>query len=307
VFLGGCSADVTRFDFPVFALSDGSSGGSSVVDGSSSEAADYSYSENRLASLNPGAIRETNLSGISAPAPVLRAVPEIGQAATASETTIITVAPGDTIYGLSRRHGVGEDQLRQANGIEGNSIQVGQSLIIPSDTGEFTTAEARKVKAPPKPVKVARLTPSRSDAPTATGPKKIMPQPEPMASEKFRWPVRGRVISNFGSSTDGSHNDGINISVPVGTSVRAVENGVVAYAGNELKGYGNLILVRHADNWVSAYAYNSRLVVQRGDVISRGQIIAKSGNSGNAEHPQLHFELRKGAKPVNPIPYLSAV
>lgn len=126
-----------------------------------------------------------------------------------------------------------------------------------------------------------------------------------MTSSKFRWPVKGRVISNYGAKPSGGRNDGINIAVPEGTSVKAAENGVVAYAGNELKGYGNLVLIRHSNNWVTAYAHNKELFVRRGDTIKRGQIIAKAGKTGSVKTPQLHFEIRKGAQAVDPTQYLS--
>ena len=122
-------------------------------------------------------------------------------------------------------------------------------------------------------------------------------------SPEFRWPARGRIIQGF--KTGG--NDGINISVPEGTSVKAAESGVVAYAGSELKGYGNLVLIRHPNGFVSAYANNGELAVKRGETVKRGQIIAKSGQSGNVNSPQLHFELRKGSTPVDPTSYLAGL
>ena len=132
-----------------------------------------------------------------------------------------------------------------------------------------------------------------------------LPTPEPMSGNSFRWPVKGRVIAEFGARPDGGHNDGIDLAVPQGTSVKAAENGVVAYAGNELKGYGNLVLIRHANNWVSAYANNEEILVKRGDKVSRGQIIAKAGATGSVSQPQVHFELRKGSRPVDPTKYMS--
>jgi len=120
---------------------------------------------------------------------------------------------------------------------------------------------------------------------------------------EFRWPARGRIIEGF--KVGG--NDGINIAVPEGTSVRAAESGVVAYAGDELKGYGNLVLIRHPNGFVTAYANNGELDVKRGDTVKRGQIIAKSGQSGNVNSPQLHFELRKGSTPVDPTSYLAGL
>jgi len=131
-----------------------------------------------------------------------------------------------------------------------------------------------------------------------------LPAPDPMSGNSFRWPVRGRVVSGFGTKPDGGNNDGIDLAVPQGTSVMAAENGVVAYAGNELKGYGNLILIRHANNWVSAYAHNEEILVKRGDKVRRGQIIAKAGATGSVNQPQVHFELRKGSRPVDPTKFM---
>ncbi len=123
---------------------------------------------------------------------------------------------------------------------------------------------------------------------------------------KFRWPVKGRIIGKFGGTSDGQRNDGINVAVPPGTEVKAAEGGVVAYAGEELKGYGKLVLIRHADNWVSAYAHNSEILVKRGESVRRGQAIAKSGKTGTVEQPQLHFELRRGSEPVDPLPHMAS-
>jgi murein DD-endopeptidase MepM/ murein hydrolase activator NlpD len=178
-------------------------------------------------------------------------------------------------------------------------------------------AESPKIaaKAP------ANVVATRSDADAK---KKLGPDPTPTSSvhatepasaltgaqadaagvaPEFRWPARGRIIEGFKSGG----NDGINIAVPEGTSVRAAESGVVAYAGSELKGYGNLVLIRHPNGFVSAYANNGELEVKRGETVKRGQIIAKSGQSGNVNSPQLHFELRKGSTPVDPTNYLAGL
>jgi murein DD-endopeptidase MepM/ murein hydrolase activator NlpD len=117
--------------------------------------------------------------------------------------------------------------------------------------------------------------------------------------------VRGRIIAGFGPKTNGQQNDGINLAVPEGTPIKAAEDGVVAYAGNELKGYGNLVLIRHGNGFVTAYAHASEVVVKRGDQIKRGQLIARSGQTGNVTSPQLHFEIRKGATPVDPMQFLN--
>jgi murein DD-endopeptidase MepM/ murein hydrolase activator NlpD len=147
--------------------------------------------------------------------------------------------------------------------------------------------------------KVAAL-PAEEPKTTSSVPKEAE-KAEPSKAE-FRWPARGRIINGF-SGRGG--NEGINIAVPEGTPVKAAEGGTVAYAGSELKGYGNLVLIRHDNGYVSAYAHNGDINVKRGEKVSRGQVIAKSGQSGNVSSPQLHFELRKGSSPVDPTPYLT--
>jgi murein DD-endopeptidase MepM/ murein hydrolase activator NlpD len=143
-------------------------------------------------------------------------------------------------------------------------------------------------------------------APQASGEQDSVKTAEPVGSlPSFRWPVRGRVIAAFGPKPSGLQNDGINLAVPEGTPIKAAEDGVVAYAGNELKGYGNLVLVRHANGFVTAYANASDILVKRGEAVKRGQVIAHSGQTGNVTSPQLHFEIRKGATPVDPAQYLS--
>jgi murein DD-endopeptidase MepM/ murein hydrolase activator NlpD len=117
--------------------------------------------------------------------------------------------------------------------------------------------------------------------------------------------VQGLITAKFGSRQDGSFNDGIDFSVPKGTPVKAAENGVVAYAGNELPGFGNLVLVRHAEGYVTAYAHNDEVLVRRCDVVKRGQVISKAGATGKVSQPQLHFELRKDSKPVDPEGFFS--
>ncbi|MGA7805921.1 M23 family metallopeptidase, partial [Bradyrhizobium sp.] len=151
---------------------------------------------------------------------------------------------------------------------------------------------ARLAQASPAAEETATETPVK--AAEATG-----------ALPTFRWPVRGKVITSYGAKTNGKSNDGINLAVPEGTPVKAAEDGVVAYAGNELKGYGNLVLIRHANGYVTAYAHASELLVKRGDTIKRGQVIAKSGQSGEVASPQLHFEIRKGSTPVDPLQFLN--
>ena len=116
----------------------------------------------------------------------------------------------------------------------------------------------------------------------------------------------GPILSAYGPKSDGLHNDGVNIAAPRGTPIHAAENGVVVYAGNELRGFGNLLLIKHSNGWVTAYAHADEILVQRGQTVQRGQVVAKVGSSGNVSVPQLHFELRKGVRTLDPARLLEA-
>lgn len=131
-----------------------------------------------------------------------------------------------------------------------------------------------------------------------------MAEPPKRAGSKFGWPAKGKIIVGFGVSASGLRNDGINIAVAAGSVVRAAENGIVVYAGNELKGFGNLLLIKHADGWMTAYAHNSELAVLRGDVVKKGQAIARAGATGSVTSPQVHFEVRKDGQAVDPAQYM---
>ncbi|MBN8995783.1 MAG: peptidoglycan DD-metalloendopeptidase family protein [Rhizobiales bacterium] len=176
--------------------------------------------------------------------------------------------------------------------------QLPKQPAIPAAPTVAAVPPAAEPIAPAAPVAAA---PAAAPAPTVAD----TADPPSANGTSFRWPVRGRIISAFGSKPNGEKNDGINLAVPEGTSVKAAEAGTVIYAGNELAGYGNLVLIRHADGWVTAYAHNSEILVKRGDKVARGQIVGKAGMSGSVNAPQVHFELRKGAKPVNPLDYLA--
>jgi murein DD-endopeptidase MepM/ murein hydrolase activator NlpD len=141
--------------------------------------------------------------------------------------------------------------------------------------------------------------------PTETPVVEAAPKAVADATPGFRWPVRGRIIAGFGPKPNGQQNDGIDVAVPENTPIKAAEDGEVAYAGSELKGYGNLVLVKHPNGYVTAYAHAKELLVKRGDKIKRGDVIAKSGQSGNVDAPQLHFEVRKGSAPVDPMQFLN--
>jgi murein DD-endopeptidase MepM/ murein hydrolase activator NlpD len=220
--------------------------------------------------------------------------------------------PGDTLYKIAQRYRVSVADLAKANRITTRAqVKLGDRLAIPAQHS------VRPAPAPAAAVAAPKLAPPQPQA--ATAPAVVArPQHAALASPTetpeeaksggavFRWPVRGRIITAFGAKPNGQQNDGINIAVPEGTPVKAAEDGEVAYAGNELKGYGNLILVRHPNGFVTAYAHASELLVKRGDKVKRGQVIAKSGRTGNIASPQLHFEIRKGSTPVDPAPYLGA-
>ncbi|WP_312895195.1 peptidoglycan DD-metalloendopeptidase family protein [Microvirga sp.] len=192
-------------------------------------------------------------------------------------------------------------------------------MQVASATDEPLVTAPKPLVSAPKPVveqpKVAALTqpePVKTVAPVPAAPapaaqpeaaKAPAPEPEATASVSgdFRWPARGRVIAGFGAN---GGNEGINIAVPEGTPVKAAEAGTVTYAGSEVKGYGNLVLIKHENGFVSAYAHNGSLNVKRGEQVKRGQVIATSGQTGNVTSPQLHFEIRKGAQPVDPLKHL---
>jgi murein DD-endopeptidase MepM/ murein hydrolase activator NlpD len=234
----------------------------------------------------------------------------------AGETTY-TVQAGDTPNSIAEKLGTSEKAIMVRNDVRADALQIGQTLVIPAvGAGAPAVADAagvRKVKtttiSAPGAGDTTQSTAKTSPAPTQqdVSSSAQLPHPEPLSGANFRWPVKGRIISGFGTKPDGGHNDGVNISVPQGTPVKAAENGVVAYSGSELKGYGNLVLVRHANNWVSAYANNDELLVKRGDKVGRGQVIAKAGTTGSVSQPQVHFELSKGSRPVDPTKYMSSM
>jgi murein DD-endopeptidase MepM/ murein hydrolase activator NlpD len=182
----------------------------------------------------------------------------------------------------------------------------------PETPKQQTVALAATAKPAPAPAPKAAPAPAEQQVAMVSPPAAQVVTPDASAAAKaadaampsFRWPARGRVISSSGAMANGQQNDGINLALPEGTPVHAAEDGVVAYAGSELKGYGNLVLVRHSNGFVTAYAHASEILVKRGDQVRRGQVIAKSGQTGNVTSPQLHFEIRKGSAPVDPTQYL---
>lgn len=235
-----------------------------------------------------------------------------GQRLKLPPASIHVVQKGDTIYSISRRYNVDMSLLARQNQLRPPyNIYEGQFLKLPGSIVEQKkTQVAVRKTAEPKPAAKTQTAAAKkavSSKPTKTASKKNsvrLPAPPTRSKAKFAWPVDGKVMTKFGAAGAGRHNDGINIKVNEGISVRAAENGVVAYAGNELKGFGNLLLIKHADGWITAYAHNASLLVKRGETVTRGQPIAKAGKTGNAKEPQLHFEIRKGTKAVDPLMYM---
>ena len=266
--------------------------------------------------LRPGqklVIPKYEATGSTTPRNVTTAAPP----ATGTSQHVHVVAPGETLMALSRKYQKPLAELAKANKIEPHTlVKVGDRIVIPGVRGtQAALKPAATVAEQPKPAaapKVATVPAAPAATPSAAMVTPAAHEPELPKTKadvtaglpKFRWPVNGRVITAFGPKPSGQQNDGINVSVPEGTPIKAAEDGVVAYAGNELKTYGNLVLVRHSNGYVTAYAHASEIMVKRDDPVKRGQIIAKAGQTGNVAAPQLHFEIRKGSTPVDPAPFL---
>jgi murein DD-endopeptidase MepM/ murein hydrolase activator NlpD len=266
-----------------------------------------------------------------APAPVL------DHNAATTQPEEIEVRRGQTLSGIAHAYHVPMQVLAEANHLSPPyRIETGQTLFIPVTGQPAITPpaaspamlpparpEALPVPGPPETASVDSASRIPAGKPPAAegspAPVAAMPPPSPPAvatpqeqaaapaqtGGMFLWPVRGRVLAGYGSGPDGTHNDGINIAAPRGAPVEAVDAGVVAYAGNELRGYGNLLLVKHPNGWISAYAHCDLILVKRGEKVARGQVIARVGSTGNVSEPQLHFELRRGSRAVDPREFLA--
>ncbi len=266
----------------------------------------------RAARASTGMIGESRTADVAIPVPnpgsPIRAAAAPAAAPIAASGAAYKVVSGDTLSAIAARHNVRLIDLIKANSLANSNIRVGQELVIPVD-GAIETAAAGPLPAGVDPVVTGSTTKSDQVAPKQPSGSKVatLSQQAPSATGigRFRWPVTGRVISSFGEMRGSQPNEGIDISVPEGTAVKAAENGLVIYSGDELEGFGNLVLIRHEDGWVSAYAHNKQLEVARGDKVRRGQTIARSGRTGGARLPMVHFELRKDSKPVDPQQYLT--
>ena len=247
-------------------------------------------------------------------------------AAAAGPSSVHIVNRGDTLMSIARRNNVPVGELAKANNLDQSArLSLGMKLTVPGSKSAAVAPVAQPVAAaatvqpvappattkmaaaggPPQAARLAQATTNVAEEKPVVEAASVKSSEATGALPTFRWPVRGKVITSYGAKTNGKSNDGINLAVPEGTPVKAAEDGVVAYSGNELKGYGNLVLVRHSNGYVTAYAHASELMVKRGDTIKRGQIIAKSGQSGEVGSPQLHFEIRKGSSPVDPLQFLN--
>ena len=246
------------------------------------------------------------------------------------------VRPGDSLYTVSRLFGVNSSEIARQNRISAPyTLRVGQVLRLPSasrGTPDIMPAAGSQVyassSAPVLPVKRQDLSaPSNSSSQASLGSGVINPPSVPSAKKGeagktsisksslssvptrsgkgFMRPVSGPIVSAFGPKKSGLHNDGINIKASRGSPVRAAENGVVAYAGSQLKGSGNLVLLRHQGQWMTAYAHMDKIMVKRGSVVKKGETIGTVGSTGSVSSPQLHFEVRRGTEALNPVKYVS--
>ena len=241
----------------------------------------------------------------------------VAAASPAGTSGVHVVAAGDTLSRISRLYHKPVGEIAKANNIQASAtLNVGDRLVIPGASAQAVKPAAPAPAAPAAQAKPAASAAAKDGQPVQTA-SVVTPAPDTLdkdaaklaegtgALPKFRWPANGRIIAGYGPTTNGQQNDGINIALPENTPVKAAEDGVVAYAGNELKTYGNLVLIRHSNGYVTAYAHASEITVKRDDVVKRGQVIAKAGQTGTVNAPQVHFEIRKGSTPVDPAPFLA--
>lgn len=237
------------------------------------------------------------------------------QTTTRVELQEIVVARGDTLYSISRKYSIPVNDLAVMNKLTPPfELSVGQKLRVPnlaeaSVARNSKTVTANVVKTEVKGVVAEKQTTTKTVAAQpvkkiSSDPTKKLPTISARSSSKFAWPVRGKILSAYGAKSNGLFNDGINISATRGTAVKAAENGVVAYAGNEVKGMGNLVIIQHDGGWMTVYAHMDSMNVRRGHKVSVGQKIGTVGETGKVDSPQLHFEIRKGTKAYNPSSYL---
>ena len=201
-----------------------------------------------------------------------------------------TVVKGETLYSISRYYETTVFTLAKYNNIKNvNNIKVGKELIIPKRSEKIKKIKSKKWDSDFKKKQIENK-------------KNIILRDK--KTSKFIWPVKGKLLSKYGKSKEGFYNDGINIDSKKGTKVISSQAGKVIYCGNEIPGYGNLILIKHSKNWITAYAHLNEVFTEKGKNVSKGEIIGSVGNTGNVRSPQLHFEIRKGKESVNPLKLL---
>ncbi|MDP3494148.1 MAG: LysM peptidoglycan-binding domain-containing M23 family metallopeptidase [Hyphomonadaceae bacterium] len=298
------------------------------------QSGDTLYDISRRYSVNMRALIETN--GMEPPYALDR-----GDVVYLPPPNVHVVEKGETLYSVSRRYNVDTRSLALLNSMQRPwTVYPGDELQLPPLAREQTRevmkpaqvaapvvvaktsppAALPVVKAPPaktpvvKPVddKAISLVGDKAAVEVKAAPKAVIeppPMPKstpatPASARDFIWPISGNVLKGFGAGADGIRNDGVNISAAQGAEVRAAAGGEVVYAGSELAGFGNLVLIRHPGGWVTAYAHSDALKVKEGDLVKQGQVIATAGKTGNASSTQVHFELRKGKEPVDPALHL---
>lgn len=214
--------------------------------------------------------------------------------------TYYTVKSGDTLYSVSREQQMNINDIVALNDLkEPYKLSAGQLLKVKNNL--TTLKEDKKSNTQNNKQGDVSSPEEQIKKPSATA-EKILDD----KNNKFSWPIKGAIISKFGPKKGGLYNDGINIKAKEGSIIKASEDGLVAYVGNELKGYGNLVIIKHSGGWITAYAHLSKTTVKRGEKIKKGHSIGFAGATGNVDSPQLYFGLRKGRDAVNPESYLVA-
>ena len=227
------------------------------------------------------------------------------------------VGQGETGIAIARAYAVPWSEIVVVNGLsEPYILRIGQRLLLPADSATLASPASLKERAAAFDIGIDDIVsggqPALAEGSRAAKPSKAAiaaPNSKAIATPKtfdgkFAWPLNGKLTSTFGSKGGGKVNNGIDIGIPIGTPIKAAADGVVSYSGDEIAVYGGLILISHGSGWVTAYGYADRLDVVRGQAVKAGQVIGMSGDSGHASEPQLHFEIRKALKPVNPALYL---
>jgi murein DD-endopeptidase MepM/ murein hydrolase activator NlpD len=273
----------------------------------------------RSISVKTGAGSEAIARANNIPAPF---VIRVGQKLTIPGGRYHLVRDGETGIAIAVAYGVDWSRIIAVNELEEPYIlRTGQRLLIPdtaSPSGRPETIEERAARfhldlgvddivTGGQPAIAEKAKPARATASSARVLSPTTPVEAPVRLKGgFQWPLEGRVVKRFGPGASGERNDGIKIAAPLDTPVLAAADGVVAYVGSDIPALGGLVIIRHGDGWTTVYGHAGQLLVQRGQAVKKGQMIALSGNSGFADRPELHFEIRQGRNPVDPLPRLPA-